>query len=134
MRARTSPMRRLARMPAAMRVEAARLERGGVEAAAGAAAFSGASFIARRILIHWKKFACGDFFETLRVGRRQKAWFLPPTRSRSYARTAKGPERDRVSQRRHRRNAVLPAPSCFAFHSIDGAWSQLEGDRLLAHA
>jgi hypothetical protein len=33
-----------------------------------------------------EKIACGDFFETLRDHRRQKARFLPPASSRSYAR------------------------------------------------
>jgi hypothetical protein len=33
-----------------------------------------------------EKIACGDFFETLHGRRRQKAWFLPPALSRSYAR------------------------------------------------
>jgi hypothetical protein len=33
-----------------------------------------------------EKIACGDFFEPVPHCRRQKAWFLPPTSSRSYAR------------------------------------------------
>jgi hypothetical protein len=37
------------------------------------------------ILIHWKKFACGDFFETLPGRRRQKARLLPPAEPRGYA-------------------------------------------------
>jgi hypothetical protein len=32
-----------------------------------------------------EKIACGDFFETSRYFRRQKAWFLPPAAPRSYA-------------------------------------------------
>src|SRR5262245_10040304 len=53
-RLRMRPTTRLNRMPAAMRKEAARLERGGFEAVAGeAAALSGASFIERRILAGW---------------------------------------------------------------------------------
>jgi hypothetical protein len=32
-----------------------------------------------------EKIACGDFLETLHGFRRQKAWFLPPAWTRSYA-------------------------------------------------
>src|SRR3954466_5194504 len=49
-RFRMRPTTRLSRMPAAIRKEAARLERGGVEAAAGAAALEESSFIQRGIL------------------------------------------------------------------------------------
>src|SRR5262245_60706312 len=31
-------------------------------------------------LIHWKKSSPDDFFETARLARRQKAWFLLPAR------------------------------------------------------
>src|SRR3954471_13799089 len=96
-----SPTRRLSRMPAAMRKEAARLERGGVAAVACALALSGASFMKRRILAGWR---------------------------------AQRPERNRISQRRHGRHAVLPAPARLAFHSVRGARGEVDSERLFSRS
>jgi hypothetical protein len=43
----------------------------------------------RASLLHWKKSPVAIFSRPYTVGRRQKAWFLPPASSRSYARAGK---------------------------------------------
>jgi hypothetical protein len=46
----------------------------------------------RRIVVDWKKVACGAFFGLWLRFRSQKAWFLRPGESRSYARAGGKPK------------------------------------------
>src|SRR5262249_48712008 len=48
-------------------------------------------------LVHWKKVACGAFFETPHGCRRQKARFLPAALARSYAQSRPAEDTSRVS-------------------------------------